>query len=40
MGNKIEVDATLTFDPEGHFQGHKAFYVPLHYWPTIADGNA
>ena len=25
MGNKIGVDATLTFDPEGHFQGYKVY---------------
>ena len=23
MGNKIGVDANLSFDPEGNFQGHK-----------------
>ena len=26
MGNKIGVDATLTFQPEGHFQCHKVYY--------------
>ena len=26
-GNKIGVDATLTFGPQGHLQGHKVYIV-------------
>ena len=26
MGNKIGVDATLTFDPGGHIQGYKVYH--------------
>ena len=28
VGKKIEVDATLTFDPEGHSQTHKVWIMP------------
>ena len=38
--NRLRVDATLTFDPEGHFQGYKVYKYFLHDWPTIADRNA
>ena len=39
MGKKIGVDAILTFDPLGHFQGQKTWIVFNINWLAIAGQN-
>ena len=40
MGKNIGVDATLTFDPQGHLPGHKVETVFNIIWLAIAGENA
>ena len=39
MENKIRMDATLTFDLDGHLQGHKVLIVFNMIWRPIAGDN-
>ena len=40
MGKQIKVHDTLTFNPEGHLQGHKVKIAFNIIWPVIAGKNA